>query len=73
MDVVLLLVFGVFRGYKDVMVILIVVFIFYWLIGFLVGYGLLFMNFGLFGYWIGLSIGLFVVVFILFIWVCKME
>ncbi|MBC8844859.1 MATE family efflux transporter, partial [Escherichia coli] len=64
---------GAPRGYKDVTVTSIVAFISYWLIGLPVGYGLSFTNLGPFGYWIGLSTGLFVAAFILSIRVRKTE
>ncbi|EHL2520081.1 MATE family efflux transporter, partial [Listeria monocytogenes] len=72
-DAVLSPVLGALRGYKDVTVTSIVAFISYWLIGLPVGYGLSFTNLGPFGYWIGLSTGLFVAAFILSIRVRKTE
>lgn len=66
-------VLGALRGYKDVTVTSVVAFISYWLIGLPVGYGLSFTNLGPFGYWIGLSTGLFIAAFILSIRVRKTE
>ncbi|EFS02791.1 probable multidrug resistance protein NorM, partial [Listeria seeligeri FSL S4-171] len=72
-DAVLSPVLGALRGYKDVAVTSVVAFISYWIIGLPVGYGLSFTNLGPFGYWIGLSTGLFVAAFILSIRVRRTE
>ncbi|WP_239254428.1 MATE family efflux transporter [Listeria ilorinensis] len=58
-DALLSPVLGALRGYKDVKITSIVAFIAYWLIGLPLGYLLSLGSLGAFGYWIGLSTGLF--------------
>jgi MATE family multidrug resistance protein len=50
---------GVLRGYKDVAVVSIIAFISYWIIGLPSGYVIAkYTDFGAFGYWVGLIVGL---------------
>ncbi|MBC1435874.1 MATE family efflux transporter [Listeria rocourtiae] len=64
-DALLSPVLGALRGYKDVMVTSIVAFISYWVIGLPLGLLLSYTNLGPFGFWIGLSAGLFIAAIIL--------
>ncbi|EUJ24599.1 multidrug efflux protein [Listeria grandensis FSL F6-0971] len=64
-DALLSPVLGALRGYKDVFVTSIVAFISYWVIGLPLGLALSYTNLGPFGFWIGLSAGLFIAAFIL--------
>lgn len=64
-DALLSPVLGALRGYKDVTVTSIVAFISYWIIGLPLGLLLSYTTLGPFGFWIGLSAGLFIAAFIL--------
>ncbi|WP_163653990.1 MATE family efflux transporter [Listeria sp. PSOL-1] len=59
-DAILSPVLGALRGYKDVTITSIVAFIAYWVIGLPIGYLLSLGKLGPFGFWIGLSTGLFI-------------
>ncbi|MBC2311088.1 MATE family efflux transporter [Listeria booriae] len=64
-DALLSPVLGALRGYKDVTITSIVAFISYWIIGLPLGWLLSYTTLGPFGFWIGLSAGLFIAAFIL--------
>ncbi|MBC1357338.1 MATE family efflux transporter [Listeria booriae] len=64
-DALLSPVLGALRGYKDVTVTSIVAFISYWIIGLPLGLLLSYTTLGPFGFWIGLSAGLFIAALIL--------
>ncbi|EUJ33015.1 multidrug efflux protein [Listeria floridensis FSL S10-1187] len=64
-DALLSPVLGALRGYKDVAVTSVVAFISYWIIGLPVGYVLSLSSLGAYGFWIGLSTGLFTAAIVL--------
>lgn len=64
-DAVLSPVLGALRGYKDVAITSVVAFISYWIVGLPVGIFLSYSTLGAYGFWIGLSTGLFTAAFIL--------
>lgn len=64
-DALLSPVLGALRGYKDVAITSVVAFISYWIVGLPVGIFLSYSSLGAYGFWIGLSTGLFTAAFIL--------